>query len=142
MLTWSSMSGTSPLALLRLPGEALEQPLDFAILLALAIGPFADHLLLGAHMRDQSLDGLGEVGHGCRGVAVAVVLDRGAQPLDRGRQLAAGAVAGIFAHRGGEPVLEVGIEAVLCLAGLQVEEAQEDRKSTRLNSSHMSISYA
>ena len=37
------------------------------------------------------------------------------------------AVAGIFAHRGGEPVLEVGIEAVLRLARLQIEEAENQR---------------
>ena len=35
-----------------------------------------------------------------------------------------GDAAAIFAHGGGEPVLEVGIEAVLRLARLQVEEAQ------------------
>ena len=40
---------------------------------------------------------------------------------------AAPAFAGIFAHRGGEPVFEVGIEAVLRLARLQVEEAQDQR---------------
>ncbi len=40
---------------------------------------------------------------------------------------AAGAFAGIFAHGGGEPVFEVGIEAVLRLARLQVEEAEDQR---------------
>src|SRR5664279_5904499 len=40
----------SPLTLLRLLGEAFEQPFDLAILFALAIGPFADHLLLGSHL--------------------------------------------------------------------------------------------
>ena len=36
-------------------------------------------------------------------------------------------LAGIFAHRGGEPVLEVGIEPVLRLARLQVEKAEDQR---------------
>src|SRR4051794_30663824 len=80
------------LILLRLPCEALQQLLDLAVLLALAVGPFADHLLLGAHMRDQALDRLREVGHRRRGAAiVAAFLHRGAQPLDRMLQVAAGA---------------------------------------------------
>src|SRR5437879_11834452 len=61
-------------ALLRLLGDPLQQLLDLAVLLALAVGPFADHLLLGAHMRDQALDGLGAVGHRRRGVAAAAAL--------------------------------------------------------------------
>src|SRR3569833_604575 len=120
------------LALLRLPGQALQQPLDFAALLALADGPFANHLLLGPHVADQSLDRLGEVGHRRGGAAVAAFLHRGAQPLDGSRQFAAAAsgadaVAAIFAYRGGEPVLEIGVEAVLRLARLQIEEAEAQR---------------
>src|SRR6202008_3959479 len=52
------------------------------------------------------------------------------QPLERVLQIAAGAgggLAGIFAHRGGKPVLEIGIEAVLRLARLQVEETEDQR---------------
>src|SRR5262249_43051203 len=56
-------------ALLGLARDALEQALDFLVLLALAVGPFADHLLLGAHMRDQSLDRLCKIGHRGGGVA-------------------------------------------------------------------------
>src|SRR6266404_8287512 len=40
---------------------------------------------------------------------------------------AGGALAGIFAHRGGEPVFEVGIEPVLRLARLQIEKAENQR---------------
>ena len=40
---------------------------------------------------------------------------------------APGGLAGIFAHRGGEPVFEVGIEPVLRLARLQVEKAEDQR---------------
>src|SRR6516165_4369220 len=91
-------------ALLMLAREALEQPLDLAVLLGLAVGPFPDHLLLGAHMRDQPLDRFGEIGH-CRGRgAAAAVLDRRAQPFERGLHVAGGrSVAAIFANRGGEP---------------------------------------
>src|SRR5579872_6968312 len=65
------------LTLLLLASEAFEQFLDLAVLFALAIGPFADHLLLGAHMRDQALNGFREIGHGGRGRAVgAAFLDR------------------------------------------------------------------
>src|SRR5262245_56285410 len=44
------------LTFLRLAREAFEQALDLAVLLTLAVGPFPDHLLFGAHMRNQSLD--------------------------------------------------------------------------------------
>src|ERR1700722_20644797 len=92
---------TLSLIILRLARDPLEQLLDLAILLALAVGPFADHLLFGAHMRDQSLDGFGEIGHRSRrAAAAAAFLPGGAQFFDRVLQLAAGAggaVAGIFA---------------------------------------------
>ena len=97
-------------------------------MLALAVGPFADHLLLGAHMRDQALDGLGEVGHRRRGAAAAAALfSHRAYPFHRMLQFAgdAGSAVAIFAYGGGEPVLEVGVEAVLRLARLQVEKAQD-----------------
>src|ERR1700674_5453412 len=100
------------LTLLGLAGEALEQFLDLAVLLALAVGPFADHLLFGPHMRDQPLNGFGEIGHRGRGAAARTALfQRSPQPLDSCLKFAAGAgFAGIFAHRGGEPVFEIGIE--------------------------------
>src|SRR4051812_35262959 len=77
--------------LLRLAREALQQFLDLAVLLALAVGPFADHLLLGPHMRDQALNRLREVGHRSGGAAVvAAFLHGGAQALDGVLQVAAG----------------------------------------------------
>src|SRR4051795_4564209 len=85
------------LILLRLPCQALQQFLDLAVLLALAVGPFADHLLLGAHMRDQAFDRLRKVGHRRRGAAVAAAFfDCSAQLVDRVLQIAAGA-SGAFA---------------------------------------------
>src|ERR1700675_1018983 len=102
------------LILLRLARDPLEQFLDLAVLLALAVGPFADHLLFGAHMRQQTLNGGGEIGaRGGGAAAGAAFFQSGPQPLDRGLKLAAragGALAGIFLHRGGEPVFEVGVD--------------------------------
>src|SRR5689334_3969255 len=113
------------LALLALLGEAFEQPLDLAALLALAVSPFADHLLLGAHMRHQSLDGFGEVGHR-RGVAAAAAFFYcRAELVERRGEIAGHPLAAILAHRGGEPVFEVGVEAVLRLARLQIEKAED-----------------
>src|SRR3954447_9846487 len=102
------------LTLLGLTRDALQQAPDLAVLLALAVGPFADHLLLGPHMRDQRLDGFGEARHRRGGAAAgAAVLEHGAQPLDDGLKLAAGDAAAtatggdrhlagaIFAHGGG-----------------------------------------
>src|ERR1700716_1149813 len=80
----------SHLTLLGLARDVLEQFLDLAVLLALAVGPFADHLLFGPHMRDQALDGFGEVGHRRGGAAAAAALfEARPQPLDRGMHLAA-----------------------------------------------------
>src|ERR1700752_994292 len=112
MVTWSSIS-----TLLGLPREPLQQPLDLAVLLALAVGPFPDHLLLGAHMRDQSLNGLREIGHCGRGVAAAPTLTRGAQFVGREGEVPGrrSAIVAIVAHGGGEPVFEIGVEAVLRL---------------------------
>ena len=56
----------------------------------------------------------------------AAFFERDAQPGDGGRKVAACAgFAGIVANGGGEPVLKVGIEAVLRLARLQVEKAED-----------------
>ena len=60
-----------------------------AALLALAVGPFPDHLLLGAHMRNQPLDGFGEICHCRGGVAAAAFLYRRAQPLQGAGEIAA-----------------------------------------------------
>ena len=61
----------------------------------LAVDPFADQLLLAAHVVDQPLDRLGEVRHGPgRGlVRAAAFRDHLAQPLDRGLDLALPPVA-------------------------------------------------
>src|SRR4029079_10637709 len=117
-----------PRTLLRLPRDPLQELLDLAVLFALAVGPFADHLLLGAHVRDQALDRFGEVGHRRRGIAAAAAfLGYGPKLFHHMLYFAASAVAVTFAHRGGEPVFEVGIEAILRLARLQVEKAQDQR---------------
>src|SRR3954447_9097784 len=105
------------LTLLGLTRDALQQAPDLAVLLALAVGPFADHLLLGPHMRDQRLDGFGEARHRRSGAtAAAALLEHRAPAPDHGPKLAAGkapaATAGgarplavaIFAHGGGKPV--------------------------------------
>src|SRR5215469_10467814 len=112
MVTWSSISTLLGL-LCRLLGEPLQEPLDLAVLLALAVGPFPDHLLLGAHMRDQPLNGLREIGHRRGGgAATAAFLDRDAQLVECGGEVTGGgAVIAVMADRRGEPVLEVGIEA-------------------------------
>ena len=101
---------------------------------SLAVDPFADQLLLAAHVVDQPLDRFGEVRHRPgRGLVRAAIRDHLAQPLDRGMDVRAarrGRDRGLdaeIAHRGGEPVLQVGVEAVLRLAGLQVEKSQHQR---------------
>src|ERR1700722_16919448 len=100
---------TLSLIILRLARDPLEQFLDLAVLLALAVGPFTDHLLLPAHMRHQPLNGFGKVGHRRGGAAAAAALLHGrAQPFDGGLQVAAGGLRGIAAHRGGEPVFKGG----------------------------------
>src|SRR4030081_3187497 len=120
------------LILFGLARDPLQQFLDLAVLLALAVGPFADHLLLVPHMRDQPLNGLGEVGHRRGGAAAtAAFLQRRPQLRDGGLKFAAArggaALAGIAAPRGGPPVFEVGIEPVLGLARLQIEKAEDQR---------------
>src|SRR3954463_7184994 len=79
------------LTLLGLTRDALQQAPDLAGLLAPAVGPFTDHLLLGPHMRDQRLDGLGEARHRRGGAtAAAAFLEHRAQALDDSLKLAAG----------------------------------------------------
>src|SRR5262245_15112555 len=109
IVTWSSMS-----VLLWLACDSLKQALALLVLLALAVSPFADHLLLGAHMRDQPLDRLGKIGHRRGGVAVgAAFLHCLPQPVQRLLQAgadsagAARIVTGIFAHGGGKPVFQI-----------------------------------
>src|SRR6266702_4855382 len=137
MVTWSSMAALDQLTLFRLARDAFQEAPDLAVLLALAVGPFANHLLLGPHVRDQRLNSFGKARHRRGGAAAGgAFLEHDAQALDRGLELAARnaaarcdghLAAAIFAHGGGEPVFEVGVETVLRLARLQVEEAEDQR---------------
>src|SRR3954469_8595183 len=119
--------------------QNFEQTANVPMLLGLRIDPVADHLLLGAHVVDQPLYRFGEIGHGSgRRPVRPAVGDRLPQTLDghsqvarerawqRARRRLVAADAEI-AHGGREPVLQLGIEAVLRLAGLQVEESQHER---------------
>ncbi len=97
----------------------LQQPLDFALLVGLAVDPDADRLLLGAHVLHQCLDGFGQIGHrGGSDLAAASLIDRGTQALNRVAHFC-GAAGGegwlgcMVVDRGGEPVLQFGVEAVL-----------------------------
>src|SRR6185312_371860 len=68
-----------------------------------------------------------------------IPFDRLLQPFDRGgefgehlrrrpsRNLAIDAFDAEIAHGGGKPVLKVGVKAALRLAGLQIEEAENER---------------
>src|SRR5215472_9048590 len=51
------------LNLVVLTSEPFEQALDVLLLLRLRVGPIADHLLFGAHVIDEAVDGLGEIRH-------------------------------------------------------------------------------
>ena len=95
------------------------------MLLGLRIGPVADHLLLGPHVLDEALDRFGEIGHrGGRGLVDPAPPSRRAAARSRRpfrptaplRRRIAADVAADVAHRGREPVFEVGVEAVLRLA--------------------------
>src|SRR6266576_2147613 len=71
-----SVRGTMSI-LLGLTCDPLQQFLDFAVLLPLTVGPFANHLLLVPHMRDQTLNGFGEIGHGSGGAAFTAAFVHG-----------------------------------------------------------------
>ena len=82
VLRRSSLRGSSP-------AMRSSRRLHLAALRGLGVGPVADHLLLGAHVADQALDRLGEIGHrGGRGAVRAGLGDRLLQPLDRAAHLA------------------------------------------------------
>ena len=67
--------------------ENFQQAANLAMLLGLRIDPVADHLLLGAHVVDQPLNGLGQIGHGGGGRSARPALaDRLFQPLDGAAQ--------------------------------------------------------
>src|ERR1700730_12939805 len=102
------------------------------MLYRLSVNPFANQLLLAAHAMDEALDGLGKVRHGvgCT-LAGAAIRHDVAQTFDHGVNFTASIPPGGRAiaaqsttetrRRGGEPVLQIGIESILCLTGLQVE---------------------
>ena len=74
-----------------------EKLLDLALLLGLPVDPIADQLLFGAHVVHQTLDRLGEVGHGGgSGLARAALIDGLAQLLDRAAHFERDA-GGVFA---------------------------------------------
>ena len=98
---------------LALVDEAAQQLANFLLLPVLRVDPIADHLLFVAHVADQRLDALGEIGH--RGRAAPVIAGIG--DFGRGRRS-----LGLDVAR--QKVLELGIEAVLRLARLKVEEAE------------------
>ena len=139
-------SAILPAGRLQRLGDRLEQRLHLALLLGLGLDPASDHLLLAAHVLDEALDALGEVGHGgggalgrpiagCAAGAVAAFLDGARQALDRDAEVlrgGPGAAAaldqvGIEVGDRRQPVLEVVVEHALRLAGLQVEEAEDER---------------
>ena len=121
---------------------AISQAIDRAAHLDRELGEAGEQILLGSHglgQRRQAVDQVG-VRAGRRLTAVLDAL-QGAretveslgvafeQGLDVGGNAAAG---GLSRHRGnaggaGQPLFEFGVEAALCLAGLQFEEAQHER---------------
>ena len=113
--------------------DQFQQPLDLALLLGLGFDPVANGLLLGAHLVDQALDGLGEIGHHRGGGLIAAgFIDGRAQALDGAAYFAEpgggdSRLGGLVVHRGGEPIFELGIETVLCLARLQIEKSEHQR---------------
>src|SRR5258708_34534438 len=108
------------------------------MLYRLSINPFANQLLLAAHVNDQALDGLGEVRHGARcPLARTAVSHHLAQTLDHSANFSPcvphRGLRGVdgcgpeIPYRGSEPVFEIGVEPVLCLTGLQIEKSEHKR---------------
>ena len=111
------------------------------LLLRLLVGPFAHDLLLGAHLPDQLVDACGEVLDRVAGVVVehleldlvaeigerALHVDQGEADLRGDAGAGAGGFGGLQLGDAGEPILELVVEAPLRVAGLQIEEAQDQR---------------
>ena len=111
------------------PHEDFQEPADIAMLLGLGVHPIANHLLLRAHVLDQPLNGFREIGHGgCGRPARSAFCDHIPQAVDRAFEIPrkrarrrgsrALTVDDEIAHRGGQPILEIGVEPVLRLARL------------------------
>ena len=133
--------------LLQRARDRLQQRLNLALLLRLRFDPAADHLLLAAHVLDETLNAFGEIGHrGCGALAsrragggggtcrpgLPGVYATGARWRRAGRRRGRRAAARIDQVRvevgdRREPVLKVVVEHALRLAGLQVEEAEDER---------------
>src|SRR5215475_5007318 len=98
----------------------LKKLLDLALLRGLRVHPVADHLLFSTHVVDETLDRLGEIGHGGRrGFADLDLVYGATQALDRRTNLAGHAghnrrFSGVILDSGGQPILEFRVEAVLC----------------------------
>src|SRR6516164_11327268 len=56
----------------------LKELLDLALLRSLRVHPVTDHLLFSTHMVDETLDRLGEIGHGGRSRLAGLDLGDGA----------------------------------------------------------------
>ena len=126
---------------LHLVGDLLQRSGKLMLLLRLLVGPFAHHLLLGAHLADQLLHALREVLDRVSGVvAKHAQLDLLAQVRQRAlhvekgeaelRRHAAGdgrAFRRLQLGDAGQPILELVVEAALRVAGLKIEEAQDQR---------------
>ena len=113
--------------------------LHLALLVGLLLDPAAHDLLFAAHVLHKALDAFGQIGHRGRGAlrrtagAAAAFMHGGRQAFDGDAQvLARGSRAFANVEHARievgdrrEPVFQLGIELVLRLSGLQVEEAQD-----------------
>ena len=127
--------------------EVAEHVCDFGLLRRLLVDPFAHDLLFGAHLADELVHTAREIAHmivrsGPRNTAeragvaaletLRKILDRALHLKHRGKELAArlfGDAGGARRQLGdtGQPFLELVIEAVVSMAGLQLEEAENER---------------
>src|SRR5262250_1546233 len=114
-----------------------QQPPDFTMLYCLCVNPFTNQLLFAAHMMDEALYGLGQICHraGCA-LAGAAFHHNVTQTFDHRMNFTSmphrgwdhvGRLNHKVPYRGGEPVFEIGVESILCLAGLKVEKPEDQR---------------
>ena len=103
--------------------QAAQQPADVLLLRGLRLDPVADLLLLLAHVADQGLNALGEARHRRRALALVLRIGR-RRPCARAPRRRG---AGLRLDMAGEKILQLGVEAVLRLPRLQIEEAEDQR---------------